>query len=524
VAENALHGRRAGALVPLFSIPTTRSWGIGEIADLPVFASWARTAGLSVVQLLPINEMADGQSSPYSALSAMAIDPIFITLRDVPEFAATGGEGGLSADQRARLDAVRRSRSVSHRIVRELKAEVLRSLFAQFVEEQWRPGTVRAAAMRGYIERERWWLDDYAIFRALHAESGPRYWLDWDEPLRRREPKGLREARARLEQEILYYTWLQWVAGQQWAAARSAARDLAILGDFPFMVSGDSADVWVRQTEFRLDAAVGVPPDAFSETGQDWGLPVYRWDVHEANGYEWLRHRARRCAELFDGFRVDHLVGFYRTFVREQDDSTCFVPADEAAQQAQGERLLCLFRGSGAAIIAEDLGVVPDFVRASLDRLGVPGLKVMRWEREWEIDGQPFKDPATYPARSVAISGTHDTETMAEWWDNADPIERASAAALPRLRAAGISEQPYSDRVRDALLEQIFAAGSDLLLVPVQDVFGWRDRINVPAVVNDENWSWQLPWAADRLTAEPQATARATFLRTLARATGRLIP
>jgi len=515
-------GRRAGALVPLFSIPSTRSWGIGEIADLPVFAAWARGAGLSVVQLLPVNEMADGQSSPYSALSAMAIDPIFIAVRDVPEFVAIGEEEALTPQQRERLEAARGSRSVDHRSVRELKTEVLQTLFEQFLEEQWRPGSPRAAAMAAYLEREQWWLDDYALFRALHAERDGRYWLEWEPELSRREPDALQEARTRLEHEILYYAWLQWIAGEQWSEARRQSREAVILGDFPFMVSGDSADVWVRQNEFRTDASVGVPPDAFSESGQDWGLPVYRWDVHAQTGYAWLRQRARRCADLFDGFRVDHLVGFYRTFVREPNQTTCFVPAEQDAQQRQGERLLTLFRESGAHIIAEDLGVIPDFVRASLDRLDVPGMKVIRWEREWKIEGQPFKDPLGYPAVSVAISGTHDTDTLAEWWDTADAGERARAVELPRLQAAGIgADEPFSERVRDALLESLFFAGSDLVLVPVQDIFGWRDRINTPALVSDENWSWQLPWPSDRLCSEAEPISRADFLRRLSRASSR---
>src|SRR5690606_4924112 len=164
----------------------------------------------------------------------------------------------------------------------------------------------------------------------------------------------------------------------------------------------------------------------------------------------------------------------------------------------QGERLMRLFLESGASILAEDLGTIPDFVRESLERLGVPGMKVMRWEREWKVEGQPFRDPATYPAVSVVISGTHDTETMAEWWDNATPDERAAAIAMPAMKDAGLSaDEPYSAKVRDALLESLYASGSDLLLLPVQDVFGWRDRINTPAVVNDENWSWQLPWRVD---------------------------
>ncbi len=514
-------GRRAGALVPLFSIPSSGSWGIGEIADLPAFAAWTRSAGLSVVQLLPVNEMADGQSSPYSALSAMAIDPIYIAVRDIPEFIDLGGEASLTGEQRQQLAELRRASSVRHGDVRDLKTSVLRALFERFLETEWRADAPRAGQLRAYADREGWWLREYTLFRALHAKHDARFWREWPSPLRDRHPQALQQVREALQHEILYYEWLQLIADEQWHAARRAAQGVAILGDFPFMVSSDSADVWSRQDEFNVDASVGVPPDAFSETGQDWGLPLYRWDVHEARGYEWLHQRARRCAELFDGFRVDHLVGFYRTYAREGDQNY-FSPPDEPDQLAQGERLMAVFQESGAAIIAEDLGTVPDFVRASLDRLGVPGLKVMRWEREWKADGQPFKAPETYPPVSVAISGTHDTDTMAEWWDTADADERAQVLALPRLRAAEVSaDSPYDAVVRDALLECLFAAGSDLLLLPVQDIFGWRDRINTPAVVNDENWCWHLPWRVDQLEEQPEATERAAFLRRLAESSGR---
>ena len=512
--------RRAGVLVPLFSIPTAASWGIGEIADLPAFASWARRCGLSVIQLLPINEMAEGQNSPYSALSAMAIDPVFISLRDLPEFTAAG-EDALTIDQREALDDVRHAVSVEHGAVRELKAAVLRDAFSRFLDAEWRTGGPRAAAMQQYRERERWWLDDYALFRALHAVYERRYWIEWPEAIRRREPAAMAEARRRLDHEILFYTWLQWIASEQWDAAHAASQ-IEIFGDFPFMVSGDSADVWARQHEFRVEASVGVPPDAFSETGQDWGLPAYRWDVHAASGYEWLRQRARRCAELFDGFRVDHLVGFYRTFVKELDGRTSFFPPDEPEQRAQGEQLMRLFQASGATLIAEDLGIVPDFVRESLDELGLPGLKVLRWERDWETPGHPFMDPAAYPPVSVGISGTHDTETVAEWWDNADEAERTAAAQLPQFQQAGITPaDPFSPAVRDAVLESLFASRSELVLVPVQDIFGWRDRINVPALVDDRNWSWRMPWLADRLEAEPEAQDRAEYVRRLAVKYGR---
>jgi 4-alpha-glucanotransferase len=520
MAESRVKGRRAGALVPLFSIPSSDSWGIGEIPDLPLFARWMHDAGLSVVQLLPVNEMGDGQTSPYSALSAMAIDPIYIALRDVPEFYAWGGEAALSDEELDQLEAVRTRATVDYRTVRAIKTRALRGSFDAFVDNDWTLGTGRAEAMRVYMQREGWWLHDYALFRALHVENEGRYWIDWEPGVRERQPDALAAARARLEREILYYTWLQMVADEQWERARDEcdALGVAILGDFPFMVSGDSADVWSRQEEFRIDASVGVPPDAFSETGQDWGLPVYRWDVLEAHGYDWLEMRARRCAELYDGFRVDHLVGFYRTFVREQDGHTGFVPAEQPAQLAQGERLMAIFRESGSAIIAEDLGVVPDFVRESLAAMAIPGMKVMRWEREWESEGQPFRDPATYPVVSVAISGTHDTETMAEWWDKSDASERCRVVELPALEEAAIlPDEVYSGRLRDALLTALYHAGSDLLLMPLQDIFGWPDRINTPAVVSDGNWTWRLPWPVDRMRDESDAMERAEFLERLSR-------
>jgi 4-alpha-glucanotransferase len=509
-------GRHAGALVPLFSIPSERSWGIGEIPDLPRFAHWLEQSGLDIVQLLPVNEMADGQSSPYSALSAMAIDPIYISLGDLEEFAAAGGEASLSPDERERLAKARSAPTVQYDIIRDLKRRALRDAFGRFTALERNRQTPRAGAFDAFREREAWWLDDYALFRALHEEQQLRYWIEWEPGLRDRDPAALAAARARLARETDYYAWLQWVADEQWQRARDACGPVGIFGDFPFMVSGDSADVWARQHEFRVDASVGVPPDAFSASGQDWGLPAYRWDVMAPGGYEWLRQRARRCTELYDGFRIDHLVGFYRTFVREKDGSTQFIPADETAQLAQGERLMDLFKQSGARIIAEDLGTVPDFVRESLRRQRVAGLKVQRWERDWHAPDKPFLDPASYPSDSVAISGTHDTETLGEWWDAASPEERAAVAEIPAMRAAGCDPAaPYSSEVRDALLDMLFASGSDLLLIPVQDIFGWRDRINTPAVVDDANWSWRLPWPVERLAANDAAVERARFLRSL---------
>jgi 4-alpha-glucanotransferase len=491
---------------------------------------WLEGAGQRLLQLLPINEMPPSETSPYSALSAMAIDPQFISLEALEDFAAIGGEPALDRALRQRLDAVRISARIDYASVRELKQRVLRRAFAHFRDTELAGGTRRGAAFRAYAHEQAWWLDDYALFRALHAQQHERAWTDWPEPLKRRDEAALRAAREELADDILYRQYLQWVAGDQWGSARDAAGTVALFGDLPFMVSGDSADVWARQDEFRLDASVGVPPDAFSETGQDWGLPVYRWDVFLERDFDWLRNRARRNADLYDGYRVDHLVGFYRTYIRPHDGGQpAFTPPDEPSQRALGERVLAVFREPGSEIIAEDLGVVPDFVRESLARLDVPGYKVFRWERHWHSPGQPFKDPVEYAASGVATSGTHDTEPMVIWWENAPRDEREAVFAIPSVQAhlaaderARLLEQPGLPHVmREALLESLYASGANLLILPVQDVFGWRDRINQPATIGDDNWTWRLPWPSDRLSTQPDAIAVATQLREWSRRHGR---
>src|SRR5687768_11815017 len=340
--------RRAGILVPLFSIPSSRSWGIGEIGDIERMAAWLERAGQRLVQLLPINEMPPGETSPYSALSAMAIDPQFITIEGLQDFDAIGGEPTLEPELRARLDAVRMSPQIDYTAVRSLKQTVLRRAFAHFRDTELANGTRRASAFRIYVEEQAWWLEDYALFRALHARYDERPWTDWPESLRNRVALALDAARDELGADILFRQYLQWIAGDQWATARDRMGGVALFGDLPFMVSGDSADVWSRQDEFRLDASVGVPPDAFSETGQDWGLPPYRWDILSERDFDWLRHRARRNADLYDGYRVDHLVGFYRTYVRPHGGTPEFTPVDQQSQQSLGERVLTVFREPGS--------------------------------------------------------------------------------------------------------------------------------------------------------------------------------
>ena len=527
MTSSSSRSRRAGILVPLFSVPTARSWGIGEIGDLDALTAWLERAGQRVLLMLPINEMPLHESSPYSALSAMAIDPQFISLDSLEDLAAIGGEASLEPDERRRLTSVRAARVIDYAAVRGLKHAALRRACEHFQRTEWKSQSPRAARFREYIESQGWWLDEYALYRALHAHHGERPWTEWPAPIRDREPDALIEARVELDEDVRYRKYVQWIAAEQWASARARAgeRGVELFGDLPFAVSADSADVWSRQDEFDLNLSVGVPPDAFSATGQDWRLPAYRWDVFAARDFAWLRQRARRNADLFDGYRIDHLVGFYRMYVRplsgESGGEGTYTPAVQSEQVALGERVLTIVREAGAEIIAEDLGVVPDFVRESLARLGVPGYRVFRWERHWHVDGQPFREPSEFPALSVATSGTHDTEPLAIWWEQVPDKEKQAVLAIPSIverlsaddRARAMHEPALPPPVLDAILEALFASGSDLLILPVQDVFGWRDRINQPATIGTQNWTWKLPWATDRLLDEPEAIAVAAQLR-----------
>jgi len=511
-------GRRAGIVLPLFACASSTSWGIGEIGDIVPLTAWLAAAGHRVLQLLPLNEMAPGQQSPYSAISAMAIDPIFITLSSVPEFAALGGENALSPDDRRDLAELRAAPVVDHRRIRRLKQAAFGAAFDRFASAEWERRTARARALSEFVAAQAWWIEDYSLFRAIHAREGEQSWHRWPEALRRREPRAIDAARRELEREVLFYQYLQWLAATEWHDVRRRTSDIAVFGDLPFMVDTDSADVWARQDQFRFDVSVGVPPDAFSETGQDWRVPMYDWSVIGREDFRWLRERARRNADLYDGYRVDHLVGFYRTYGRPLDGRPpFFAPADEPSQVAQGERLLELFRNAGAEIIAEDLGTVPDFVRASLSRLDVPGFRVLRWERDWEAEDHPFRDPSGYPAGSVATSGTHDTEPLGVWWESISDDERRMIAALPTVRrisgGADLACEDYETVVRDVLLEAIEASGSNLVLLPIQDVFGWSDRINEPATVSHRNWAFRLPWPVDRLDEIPAARERRDTLR-----------
>jgi 4-alpha-glucanotransferase len=497
--------RRAGVVVPLFSIRSGSSWGVGEIPDLARFAAWAGKAGLSVVQLLPVNDHSGGiDPSPYTASSAFALDPVYLSLDECEDFRAAGGRDALPGEIKALLAACVEAPLVGWADVRRAKHAAASVAFERFLRDEWRKRTGRARELEDFMKTHRAWLDDYALYIVWH-DRFQASWVDWPPEARDRDPGALARLRRDEADALLRVNWTQWQLDRQWRQARrqAARARVEIMGDLPFMVGLDSADVWSHRELFRTDLRVGTPPEDGAPDGQDWGLPVYDWTALGRDRYSWIRDRVTHAGSLFSLYRIDHAMGYYRTYFRSADGrSKGFTPADENEQLQQGEALMRLM-GQWGEVVAEDLGIVPGFLRPSLEKLRVPGYRVLRWEK----DGDVYRDPGSWPESSVATNATHDTDTTATWYDALSVDERAALKRIPSLDALDPNAS-FDDRARDAILRAVYAAPSTLTLVMFQDLFGTRERINRPVEADPANWGYRIARSVEELLADTAETER----------------
>jgi 4-alpha-glucanotransferase len=518
--------RQAGVVLPLFAIRTRRDWGIGQLTDLPACAAWLAGAGQRLLQVLPPHTLAAGETSPYGALTAFGLDPIYADVEAVEDLDPDALDVVLRDDGRRTLERLRASERVDYAGVRALKTRAFDIAFERFHQREWLPGTPRAKGLAEFMRLERAWLDDLALFEALRALHGGWGWATWGDDNRDRVPAAMARARADLSLDILKVAYVQWTLYGQWDASRRRMRDLGVelMGDVPFVVGGESADVWSHASQFQLHLSLGAPPDDFSADGQDWGLPPYDWLAMEADDMAWLRMRARHAARMYDRFRMDHVVGYFRQWVRRKDgrDRGRFDPEGREAQQARGLRVLGAVidelsrTGEGIEApraIAEDLGVIPPFARDALRDLGMPGYRVLPWEKDNEV----FRDPLEFPSSSVVSWSTHDTAPIDAWWPDLPQLDRERLAHRAST-TAGVEADPERSL---ALLGDLYRARSDLALVLMQELLGSRERINTPAVVGPQNWSWRLPLPIEDLKTAPEVVARFDAIRGLVRESGR---
>ncbi len=518
--------RQAGVVLPLFSIRTRRDWGIGQITDLPACAQWIRRSGHRLLQVLPAYELSSGETSPYGALTAFGLDPIYVGVEAIEDLDASAIEGALGPEGQRVLERARAAERVDYAGLRAIKNRVLSAAFDRFEEREWSRSTPRARRLAEFIQREHFWLDDLALYKVIRELRGGWGWASWPEGERDRAPWATSRLRTQHGRRILEVAYVQWTLLEQWKAAHILMRELGLelMGDLPFVVGAESADVWSRPSQFQLHLSLGAPPDDFSNEGQDWGLPPYDWLAMEGDDLAWIRARIRHVAHLYDRVRLDHVVGSFRQWVRHRTPGGRgrFDPDGEEAQRARGRRVLGaildeLAHCDGRAVdppraIAEDLGMGPTFAREALRDLGMPGYRVLPWEK----DGSHLRDPRAFPKDSVASWSTHDTAPIGAWWRDLPAQDRAKLA-----ERAGIPHDGM-DEVRSlALLGDLYLAASDLALVLAQELLGVGERINTPATVGRENWTWRLPRPIEDLEGDPRLEARFEAIRRLVEGTGR---
>jgi 4-alpha-glucanotransferase len=517
--------RQAGVVLALFSIRTRRDWGVGQITDLPTCAAWVQRAGHRLLQVLPPHELSAGESSPYGALTAFGLDPIYADLDAVEDLDPPSIDAALGAEGKATRERLRAAPRVDYAAMRELKMNVLHAAFERFYAREWRTQSPRAQSLDAYMRAERAWLDDLALYSVLRERHGGWGWSTWPEEERDRGLALVQRLRADSAKRLLEVAYVQWVLDGQWTRARHQMRELGVelMGDVPFVVGVESADVWSHASQFQLRLALGAPPDDFSADGQDWGLPPYDWLAMEGDGLQWIRERTRRAARLYDRFRLDHVVGYFRQWVRNKDGPPRgrFDPHGADAQRARGHRVLGAIlaelnaeRGGVAPprAIAEDLGVIPMFVRETLRDLVMPGYRVLPWER----DGMRYRDPQAFPKSSVASWSTHDTAPIDGWWPEFSDAERAQFE-----QRAGIRPDAPAEARSLALLGELYGSSSDLALVLAQELLGITDRINTPATVGPQNWTWRLPRPIEDLEEDQTVVARFAAIRALVERAGR---
>ncbi len=462
--------RSSGVFAHITSLPSP--FGCGVLgAGARKFVDFLAESTQRYWQILPLVPT-DSFGSPYCSASAFAGEPMLIDPQTLLE------EGLLAENELPYMDAPDHA---DFSQVRPAHEAALRRAFSRFV-----PGPDFELFCRDNAD----WLDDYALFTALKKRyEGAAVW-HWPETVRRREPAALAQAAAENGEELFFARFCQFQFHRQWTALKAYAnqRGIYIIGDIPFYVSGDSAEIWAEPDLFTVDENLittdraGVPPDAFSATGQLWGNPLYRWEVHAQGGYAWWKKRIRRCAALYDVLRIDHFRAFCNYWS---------VPAGEETAlngrwiQGPGLDLLEVLQHSapGLDFIAEDLGDLDQAARHFVQASGLPGMRVL--VQAFDGDYESTFLPHNCEKNSVIYVSTHDTDTFMGWWDSASPRQQAVAGAYLRLH--------MEEGFNWGAVKAAMACPARLCVVPLQDVLGLHSdaRMNKPGIARG-NWGWRV--------------------------------
>jgi 4-alpha-glucanotransferase len=480
-------------------------FGIGDLGEAAYhFVDFLAGAGQKIWQVLPLGPTGYGDS-PYQCFSAFAGNPLLVSLERLMV------EGFLSLADVQRT-AVFPKNEVDFGRVIEFKLPMLQRSFDNF--SQHASSSLREE-FDGFCRRNHFWLDDYALFMALKSAHSGAVWSDWEPAVARRKPAAITQWSKALNDEVRFHKYVQFQFSKQWTALKSYGleRGIKIMGDVPIYVAHDSADVWAHPEMFHLDqrgqptVVAGVPPDYFSETGQLWGNPLYRWDAMAETGYAWWTERLKAALALVDIVRLDHFRGFEAYWEVPAAEKTAIngrwvngpgAAFFEALQSAVGE----------LPIVAENLGMITPEVEALRDRFGFPGMAVLQFAFGGDPKTSTFL-PHNYERNLVVYTGTHDNDTAVGWWMSSglnDSTRTDDQTSWEKEFAANYLDLDHRP-VHWAFIRAVLASVADVAIIPLQDVLGLGSdaRMNLPARPQG-NWRWR--YTSELLTDDIQERLR----------------
>ena len=493
--------RSAGVLLPVSSLPS--KYGIGTFGQAArEWVDFFSRAKQRYWQVLPLGPTSFGDS-PYQSFSAFAGSPLYIDLELLCR------QGLLKKGRCKRTDWGSDPSAVDYDRVRAGREKLLRKAFSRFEDQK---------ALQKFRRQNKAWVEDYALFMALKEKMGDKPWTQWEEGLRLRDPAVLARWKERCQEDVDYHVFTQYLFFQQWGELKAYAnsKGIKIIGDAPIYVAMDSADVWAQPQLFQLDEdnvpteVSGCPPDAFSEDGQLWGNPLYRWDVMKEDGYAWWMARIRANLSMYDVLRIDHFRGLESYYAIPYGEETA---RNGRWRPGPGMDFIKKINATleNAPILAEDLGLLTPAVHKLLRNSGYPGMKVLQFA--FSAGEESDYLPHNLPTHCVVYTGTHDNDTTRGWWDTAAPADLQLALDYLGLEDARDGTWAF---IRAAL-----GSVAELAIVPFQDYLdlGSQARMNIPSTLGGLNWRWRCPKdAATKKLAKKMA--RLTTIYGRARKTG----
>lgn len=470
MAEKVKQEKKAGILLPIFSLPG--KYGIGTLGKSAYgFVDFLKGCGQSYWQVLPLNPTIYGDS-PYQSPSAFAGNPYFIDADILAE------EGLL--DEKFAKDFERKADRIDYGYLFGSREFLLKKAFELF--------DINSQEYVDFKEENAFWLDDYALFMSIKEYNGNRAWSEWNKQEKYR--LNIKSLAKKYAGSIEFWKFVQYKFYSQYSKLKAYANSngIEIIGDMPIYVAYDSVDVWANRKNFLLDeklsptCVAGVPPDAFSATGQLWGNPIYNWRKIKADKFSWWIERLRTAYKLYDVIRIDHFRGFEAYYVVDSEAETAI---DGQWHKGVG---MSLFKEldkhiPNAKIIAEDLGVITPQVRKLLKKTGYPGMKVLQFAFSDESNEYLPKNIKT--SNCIVYTGTHDNMTTKQWFESIDEDQYGfyKKVCKPKKRESDTH----------CLIRTAIATKADRVIIPMADYLelGEEGRINAPSTMGD-NWTWRL--------------------------------